>query len=154
MVEKIIEFLREVRLQNASRGTWGIGTMISRGGAKAAQALMPIALKTEEDSILISESNDLVLPIVKEQLRKSSYGLKDPALFDVPTATFCVYMAFQALGRIASPSLVFVTLKPVSQGATHVFIVGHALSLTTKTAAHWVKQIREVISTAFPGRVA
>ena len=36
MADKIADFLNDISLQNSSRGTWGIGTVIARAGAKVA----------------------------------------------------------------------------------------------------------------------
>ena len=49
MADKITDFLNDISLQNSSRGTWGIGTVIARAGAKAAQAIMRITVKSAED---------------------------------------------------------------------------------------------------------
>lgn len=154
MADKITDFLNDISLQNSSRGTWGIGTVIARAGAKAAQAIMRITVKSAEDQFLISANRDVVLPIIGKTLAKMSYGLKDPALFDVPTATFCVYLAQQVLGRMYAAFLVFITLRPVSEKSTHVLIKGHAIEpFRNKIAAGWVKKVHDEISANLPSQV-
>ena len=150
MSDKIADFFRDVALENASSRTWGIGSVIARGGAKAALAAMPITVKTAEDQFLISENCETALPKTLEALKNISYGLKDPALFDVPTATFCVYMAFQAFGRMNAPCIVFVTMRPASEGSTHLLLEGHAKEpFNNKVAKGYVKKVREAISARF-----
>ena len=111
MTDRISAFLREIDLQNASKGTWGVGTMLTRAGAKAAQALMSISVKSAKDQFIISASKELVTPIITETLGKISLGFKDPALFDIPTATFAVFMGQQILGRMTTAGLVFHHLE-------------------------------------------
>jgi hypothetical protein len=151
MADKITEYLREVSLQNSASGTWGVGTVIARAGAKAAQSLMAISAKSAQDQFLVSENCEIALPKTLEALKRVGYGLKDPALFDVPTATFCVYMALQALGRMNAPGLVFVTLRAVSEKSTHVLAEGYAIEpFSNKCATHWVITVRNAISANFP----
>ena len=150
MTDKISDFLREIDLQNASRGTWGVGTMLTRAGAKAAQAVMSISIKSAEDQFIVSASNDVVIPIVVETLGKISLGLKDPALFDIPTATFAVFMGETMLGRTTA-CLVFITLRAASENSTHVLIVGYAKEpFNNDIASSWVKKVRNAISAKVP----
>jgi hypothetical protein len=51
MSDKVADFLREVGLQNASSGTWGIGSAITRATAKATQSLMNVTVKVGGRSI-------------------------------------------------------------------------------------------------------
>ena len=69
MTDKISNFLREMNLQNASRGTWGVGTLLTRAGARAAAALMSISIKSAEDQFIISASNEVVLGRLKFEVQ-------------------------------------------------------------------------------------
>jgi hypothetical protein len=151
MTDKISNFLREVDLQNASRGTWGVGSMLTRAGAKAAQALMSVSVKSASDQFIISASNELVIPIIAETLGKISLGLKDPSLFDIPTATFAIFMGQLVLGRMTTACLVFITLRAVSENSTHVLIEGYAKEpFKNNIASSWVKKVHNAISANFP----
>ena len=150
MTDKISDFLREIDLQNASRNTWGLGTMLKRAGAKAAQELMSISIKSAEDQFILSASNDVVLPIIAKTLEEISIGFKDPALFDMPTASFAVFMGQQILGRTSS-GLVFITLRAVSENSTHVLITGYTKEpFKNNMAVGWVKKARDAITANVP----
>jgi hypothetical protein len=154
MADKISAFLREIDLQNASIGTWGIGTMLTRAGAKAAKALLPISVKSAEDQFIISANLDFSLPIVAATLKKTGFGLKDPALFDIPTATFAVLMQRRMMGRLYAPCLVFITLRALSENSTHALIEGYAKEpFKNRIATDWVKQVRNAITADFSASV-
>src|SRR5262245_21052066 len=88
----INDFLQEEELQEIcnSQGTWGLGTVLARAGGKASLGLMSI--KSETDQILLSANREVAMPIIAETPGKISRAVKDPALFDIPTATFAVLM--------------------------------------------------------------
>lgn len=151
MTDKITKFLKEMELQNASRGTWGIGTMAARAGAKAGLALIPISVKSTQDHFMISANREVVLPTIAETLKKISLEFKDPALFDIPTATFAIFVGRPILGRMSTPCLVFITLRAVSENSTHGLIEGYAReAFINRTTSSWVKQVRNAICANFP----
>ena len=153
MTDKISDFLREIDLQNASKGTWGVGRILTRSGAKAAQALMSVSVKSAEDQFIIPASNELVIPIIAETLGKIGLGLKDPALFDIPTATFAVFMGQQILGRMTGACLVFITLRAVSDNSTHLLIEGYAKELfKNNMASSWVRKCAMQLARTFRER--
>ena len=51
-----------------------------------------MSVQSATDQLLISANREIVLPIIAETLGKVGRALKDPALFDIPTATFAVLM--------------------------------------------------------------
>jgi hypothetical protein len=59
MTDKINDFLRETELKKASKGTWGIGTMVTRASAKLVLSLMSVQSAT--DQILASAAHVVVL---------------------------------------------------------------------------------------------
>ena len=149
-MDKIDDFLRELELQNSARRTWGIGTVISRSSAKGAQALLGVKVRSEEDHLLIPENSEIVVQKAADAISRICNGLKDPALFDFPTATFCVYLVTQMLGSASGHALVFVTVKPLSEKSTHVIIVAFARQAFTSTiAAGRVKEVRNAIKEKF-----
>src|SRR2546423_1479681 len=91
--DKIGAFLQETELQQHCRamGTWGLGTVIARASAKSV--LMCMSVKTETDQILLSVNRETAMPVIADTLKKIGRMVKDPASFDVPTATFVVLMA-------------------------------------------------------------
>ena len=147
MTKKINDFLQEQHLKNASEGSWGIGTTLLRAGSKAALATMSVHSAT--DQILISANREVVLPIIAETLGKICLTLKDPALFDIPTATFAVLMGRSLLGVKSPPCLVFITLKPVSENSTHILIEGYGKGYSAAVASAEVKRVRVEISARF-----
>ncbi|MGJ5179657.1 hypothetical protein ACQR16_16370 [Bradyrhizobium oligotrophicum] len=156
---KIDSFLKEVAEENAMKRFSAIGAMFARPGHKAAAFLLSnfVRLETATDQILVSAGRDLALSIISEvfnsenknALTKESYTLKDPAVFDIPTATFAVLVVHSALGYAGGSYLVFVTLKAVSETSTHVLLEGYARGLGNKLAAYVVKRTREQISACF-----
>ena|SRR5262245_6667266 len=91
--EKISDFLQETQLQGQCKamGTWGLGSIMGRATGKAMLKCMSV--KTETDQILLSVNHEIALPVIADTLKKIGRMVKDPALFDVPTATFAVLMA-------------------------------------------------------------
>jgi hypothetical protein len=91
--EKIDSFLQETQLQRQCKamGTWGLGTVIGRATGKAVLKCMSV--KTETDQILLSVNHEVAMPVIADTLKKIGRMVKDPALFDIPTATFAVLMA-------------------------------------------------------------
>jgi hypothetical protein len=147
-MDKINGFLTETELKNAAEGTWGLGTIAVRAGAKPVLSL--ISVKSATDQILISANREVVLPIIAEIFGKISLVLKDPALFDISTATFALLMGRRSfLGPMSKPCLVFATLKAVSENSTHVLIDGYAKDLYGKVASAEVKRVRNEISARF-----
>ena len=119
--EKINDFLQETQLQRQCKamGTWGLGSVVARATSKAALKCMSV--KTETDQVLLSVNHEIAMPVIADTLKKIGRMVKDPALFDVPTATFAVLMAtvskldqwLNANNETTAPScLVFVALKP------------------------------------------
>lgn len=157
MTDKINDFLQEQHLKIRSQGTWGIGTVLVRAGAKAALATMSVHSAT--DQFLISTNREVALPIIAETLGKTiaetlgtmmSPTLKDPSLFDIPTATFAVLIERYLLGvKQGVLSLVFVTLKAVSEGSTHILIEGYQKGYFPRAASVEVKRVRDQISARF-----
>ena len=148
MTDKVNDFLVETEVRNSTEGLWGIGTKLGRGTAKAVLYLMSVQSAT--DQLLISANRENVLPIVAETLGKVGL-LKDPALFDIPTATFAVLMgrSWPALGVKSKPCLVFVTLKAVSENSTHVLIEGYSRSWGLSVTSAELKRVRDEISARF-----
>jgi hypothetical protein len=144
--DKISDFLQETELQNIAKPYWGIGAKLARAGGKAVISLLSV--KSATDQILISANREVVLPIIAETLGKVGLALKDPAVFDIPTATFAVLMARSFLGQMGKPCLVFLTLKAVSEGSTHVLIEGHTKG-PAKGASYEIKRVRDEISARF-----
>ena len=105
----------------------------------------------QETRLLISASREAVLPIIAETLGKIGRALKDPALFDIPTATFAVLMGTAFLGtyKYGKSCLVFVTIRAVSEHSTHVLIEGYAKGFSAGVADSEVKRVREGISARF-----
>ena len=149
MTDKINDFLQETALKDRTQGTWGIGTILVRAGAKPVLSLLSV--KSATDHILISANRDIALPIIAETLGKIGRALKDPALFDIPTATFAVLMGKAFLGsyEYSQPCLVFVTLKAVSEHSTHVLLEGFAKAFSARVTDSEVKRAREEISARF-----
>lgn len=147
MTDKINDFLTETELRNSSKGTWGIGTKLVRGTTKGVLSLMSVQSAT--DQLLISANREIVLPIIAETLGKVGRALKDPALFDIPTATFAVLMGRSLLGVESKPCLVFVTLKAVSENSTHVLMEGYARSWGLSITSAELKRVRNEISARF-----
>src|SRR5262245_29238357 len=127
--EKISDFLQETQLQRQCKamGTWGLGSIVGRATGKAMLKCMSV--KTETDQILLSVNHEIALLVIADTLKKIGRMVKDPALFDVPTATFAVLMAtvskferwFNGADETAVPGcLVFVTLKPTSENSRDV----------------------------------
>jgi hypothetical protein len=85
----------------------------------------------------------------KSGLTTESYTLKDPAVFDVPTATFAVLVVYSALGYAGAPCLVFVTLKALAENSTHVLLEGYARGWGNRLAADSAKRVREQIGARF-----
>ena len=160
---KVNDFLQETELQQQCRamGTWGLGTAIARASAKAALKCMSV--KTETDQILLSVSRETAMPIIADTLKKIGRMVKDPALFDIPTATFAVLMATaskwgQLWGGepLAKPCLVFVTLKSVSENSTHVLLEAYTKTFgqgqpwgTKNGAFHELTRVRNEIGARF-----
>ena len=151
MTEKIKNYLREIDLQNASKGTWGVGSKLTRAGAKAAQSLMSVSIKLAEDQFITATSNEVVIPITADTLSKISLGLKDPALFDIPTATIAALMGQLLLGGKYGACLVFVTVRALSENSTHIHIQGYSKEPFKNTnSLRWVTQVRNAISANIP----
>jgi hypothetical protein len=149
MTDKISDFLKETELKKFSRG-WGVnslGAMLMRTGAKPVIALLSV--KSTTDQILISANREVVLPIIAETLGKIGLTLKDPALFDIPNATFAVLMARSFMGVMGKPCLVFLTLKAVSENSTHVLLEGYAKELGSVVTSAEIKRVRDEISARF-----
>jgi hypothetical protein len=87
MNDKIHAFLKERELKNRTDRYWGPGTLIARGINSPIISLK--SLKTIEDQFVISKNCEALFPIIAETIRKISNEIKDPAVFDVPTAIFC-----------------------------------------------------------------
>jgi hypothetical protein len=121
--------------------------MLMQAGAKPILALLSVKLAT--DQILISANREVVLPMIAETLGKIGITLKDPALFDIPTATFTVLMGRSFLGVMGKPCLVFLTLKAVSENSTHVLIEGYAKDFGSNVTSAEVKRVRDEISARF-----
>lgn len=117
-----------------------------RAGAKPVLSLLSV--KSATDQVLISTNRELVLPIAAETLGKIGLELKDPALFDNPTATFAVLMGRSFLGRMGKLCLVFVTLKAVSESATHILLEGYVKGAAALAAAE-VKRVRDELAARF-----
>ena len=147
MTDKIDAFLRETALKDATKVTWGIGTMVAKACTNPVLSLLSV--HSAQDQILISGSREIVLPIIAETLEKIGRALRDPALFDLPTATFAVLMGKAFLGQYGQSSLVFVTLKAVSESSTHVLIEGYAKGFSDGIANSGVKRVREGIGARF-----
>jgi Mrp family chromosome partitioning ATPase len=73
MTDKINDFLRETELKKASKGTWGIGTMVTRASAKLVLSLMSVQPAT--DQILVSAAHVVVLGNEKGGSGKSTAAL-------------------------------------------------------------------------------
>jgi len=112
---------------------------------------MSISTKSAEDQFIIAANHESILPIIAETLRKISFGLKDPSLFDVPTATFAAFMGQQVLGRMTTACLVFITLRAVSENSTHVLITAYTKEpFKNNVASSWLKKVHNAISMNFP----
>jgi hypothetical protein len=114
-----------------------------------------MSVKSETDQILLSVNRELAMPIIAETLGKIGRALKDPALFDIPTATFAVLMGKPVLSW-SKPCLVFVTLKPVSENSTHILLEGYVKTWgegrpwgTRKGGFHELTRVRNEISARF-----
>ena len=143
----ITRFLRETSLENASERTWGIGTVLVKAGARAGMALT--SLNEANDQLLVSASENAVLPVLAEVLKKLARALKDPVEFGAPHATFCVLTGQRALGRWSHPSLVFVYVKPLTEGSTHVLLEGYSNDYGGMAARSEVKRILKELGLRF-----
>ena len=161
VADKITDFLRERALQNASRRYWGIGAMLARGGVKAADLLLRPTLQSSQDEFLIYDSKEHAIPKIADAITSVKYEYKigyakheirDPKMFDITTAAFCVYFEVEALGRATMPCLSFVTLDAASEQSTHVIIECYSLApFNSKSISmYWVKSVRNSINSRFP----
>jgi hypothetical protein len=162
--DKIYNFLQETELQKQCRamGTWGLGSVIVRASGKLIDKCMPV--KTETDQVVLSVNHEAAMPVIADTLKKIGRMVKDPALFDIPTASFAVLMAtvskvdkWLSGNETMVPScLVFVTLKPLSENSTHVLLEGYTKTFgqgrpwgTKYGAFHELTRVRDEISTRF-----
>jgi hypothetical protein len=127
MNDKILTFLKETELKNATVGYWGIGTLITRGVRSPIINLK--SLQTTDDQFVIGKKCDVILPIIAETIRKMSNEIKDRAIFDVPTASFCSIMYEIVLGRITPPNVILITVKPLSDASPNILLSGYCLGL-------------------------
>ena len=162
MTDKITDFLRERALQNASRRYWGIGVMLARGGVKAAHLLLRPTLQLSQDEFLICDSKEHAIPKIVDAIKNvrnevkmigyTRHEIKDPNVFDITTAAFCVYYEVEALGRATMLCLAFITLNAVSEQQTHVIIECYSLGAfnSKSISSYWVKNVRSAIERRFP----
>ena len=72
-------FLRETSLENSARGTWGLGKVVARAGAKVGMSLT--SLNEATDELLISSPLNIVQPIVSSLLKSMAREKKNPDEF-------------------------------------------------------------------------
>ena len=77
MADKITDFLRERKLQNASRRYGGIGAMLARSGVKAADLLLRPTLQSSQDEFLIYDSKEHAIPKIADAIRSVRYEVQD-----------------------------------------------------------------------------
>jgi hypothetical protein len=142
MNDKIRAYLRERALQNATNRTWGIGTLIGRAAVSPILSLQSV--NTIEDQFVISKNCDAILPIISETLRVMSNEIKDPSVFDFPTASFCVILYYLILGRIGKPNLIFVTARPLSDASTNILLNGYCLGPASMLKGY-VKKVHDAL---------
>ena len=155
--EKINSFLQETDLQAACRtmGTWGLGSVVVRATTKVVHKCTSV--KVETDQIMLPVNREAAMSVIADTLKKIARSVKDPALFDFPTATFAVEMytlsklekwGGEGWGARHSPCLVFVTLRSVAENSTHVLLEGYSLGYNGSTVRE-VTHVRSEISARF-----
>ena len=140
-------FLRETSLENSARGTWGLGKVVARAGAKVGMSLT--SLNEATDELLISSPLNIVQPIVSSLLKSMAREMKNPVEFGAPNAQFCMLTGRQLLNRWSHPSIVFVYLKSVSEGSTHFHIECYSNDYGGITANAEIKMILKEFSLRF-----
>jgi len=142
---KAIEiFLRQTRIEDRTKRTWGLGTVIATATIGAMQTLG--TLETANDQLLVSMPEATVLPLVAEVIGKMSRAMKDPAEFGAQNAAFCVLTGQRPLGQRTLPSLIFVVVKSLSENSTHVLLEGYSHDLAGSVAKREVKRILTALS--------
>ncbi len=147
MNDKIHAFLKERELKNRTDRYWGPGTLIARGINSPIVNMK--SLKMFEDQFVISKNCDAIFPIIAETIRKISNEVKDPAIFDVPTESFCAIMYSVILVYVEPPKVIFITAKPLSDASTNILLNGYRLGppplLGPDPLKAYVKKMREAI---------
>jgi len=145
MNDKIRTYLRERALQNATNRTWGIGSLITRASVSPILSLQSV--NTVEDQFVITKNCDSILPTISDSIRVMSNEIKDPSVFDMPTASFCAILYYVVLGQIGKPNIIFVTARPLSDISTGIIINGYCLGPTPMLKGY-IKKVREAIESS------
>ena len=125
MDEHLLEqYLVNQRVKDQSRGTWLLGSAITKAVVKGVQGTQ--SLSRVADQALISKPRDQVIQELGAVLQSSAREMLDPERFSATQATFCALLGLVILNMPSQPCVVFVTIRSLSDNSTQVLFEGYA----------------------------